>query len=431
MTEIKTAEEKNVPIGIVQGWKKNPKTMVKKADFERLKNQILELGLYKRLVCCRENEKYIVLGGNQRLRALQDLGAQQVAISIVKAPTDADKLKYALSDNDNVAGWDDQGLAELLYGAKDKINTELFKIELGKPISIENLLNQFGPGFEQSPEDRVPDPETKSDVRPGDLFTAGPHRILCGDATQPWAYEALLEGKKADLVFTDPPYNVKYEGTKYGPIAGDNLSEEKFVEFTLAFLTRMKENTKAGGVFYICSGYSSYPVFIYGIKAVGMTFSTPIIWIKNAASLGWSDYHHKHEMVLKAQQSKRKTAVPILYGWKGGKHYFLDIRSEADVWEISKRASSTMLHPTQNPLAMIQRAIRNSSRPGELVLDPFGGSGSTMIAAEREGRKAATIELDPIYIDVMIRRYAALGAATEAEIRRTRKQTAIPRKVKK
>jgi DNA modification methylase len=429
--EIKTAEEKTVPLHDLIGWKKNPKTMVKKADFERLKAQILELGLYKRLVCCREGGKYIVLGGNQRLRALQDLGALSAGISIVKAPTDAEKLKYALSDNDNIAGWDDQNLAELLFEAKDKIKTELFKIELGKPISIDNLLNQFGPNrFDQTREDMVPPAEKKSETRPGDLFLAGKHKILCGDATKEWAYAALMGDKKADLVFTDPPYNVKYEGTKYGPIAGDNVSEERFIEFSLAFMARMKDHTKAGGVFYICSGYSSYPAFIYAIKATGMTFSTPIIWIKNASSLGWSDYHHKHEMLLKAQASKRKQALPILYGWKGGKHYFLDIRDEADVWEIARRGSSTMLHPTRKPLALVQRAIRNSSRPGETVLDPFGGSGSTLVAAEREGRICRTMEIDPPYVDVMIRRFAALGGQTEAQIRATKTRCQIPKRKK-
>ncbi len=137
--------------------------------------------------------------------------------------------------------------------------------------------------------------------------------------------------------------------------------------------------------------------------------------------MGWQDYKKKHEMILKAKKEKRR-ATPIMYGWNGGRHYFLEDRFEADVWEIKRRPGSTMLHPTQKPLAMICRAIRNSSRAGEIVLDPFGGSGSTLIAAEREGRKARVIELDPKYVDVIIRRYAAFTETPEAEIRATRRR---------
>jgi len=415
---------KEVPIDQVDNWKDNPKN-IKKKDFERLKAQIVKLGVYKPLVCFLENGQYIALGGNSRLRACRELGHQTVGISIVEAKTDALKLEYALSDNDNVAEYDDQTLAEMIYKAKDGIDTQLFRINLAPAVSIENLLTQFGPKIESGEEDTVPEPEKEAISKLGDVYDLGPHRLLCGDATKPESYKALLGERVADLVFTDPPYNVAYSGgqsDRFGPIMGDDMSEEAFVDFTLAFINRMSENIKPGGVFYICSGYSSYPTFAYAMKATGLIFAGPIIWVMNNTSLGWADYRKKHEMVLKAKKAKRKKAQPILYGWKKGKHYFPDHRFEADVWEIARRASQAMLHPTQKPLGLIQRAIRNSSRPDNAVLDPFAGSGSTMIAADREGRTAYCMELDPIFIDVMIRRYAALGGKTEREIRGTLKR---------
>ncbi len=420
---------KKVAISTIEPWAKNPKN-IRTKDFERLKKQIQELGIYKPLICCRENGKYVTLGGNQRLKALQVLKHQDVEISIVEAKDDATKIKYALSDNDRAGEYDDQALAELIYAAKDKIDTDLFRIDLGNTLSVEEVLNQFGPRIEAGEEDVVPEPEKEPKSKLGELYELGPHRILCGDAMNPKNYEALMDGKLADIVFTDPPYNVGYKpggnwgarGTKkYGPIMGDEISGEKFVEFTLDFMTRMKENTKPGGVFYICSGYASYPTFVYAIKATGMTFSCPIIWVKNKTSMGWGDYRRKHEMIIKAKRGNKK-AQPILYGWNGGRHYFMDHKFEADVWEMASVWTMSLLHPTQKPLGLIQRALRNSSKPKEIVLDPFAGSGSTIVAAEREGRVTYAMDLDPIYIDVIIRRYAALGAQTEKEIRATKRQ---------
>lgn len=236
----------------------------------------------------------------------------------------------------------------------------------------------------------------------------------CGKAFTP----ATATPTKADIVFCDPPYNVSYQGVKFDPIKNDSMAEDDFVNFSLAFMTRLRDNTRAGGVFYICSGYISYPVFLWAMKTTGLIFSTQIIWVKNAPAFGWGDYRRKYGMMLKATNSKR-AASPILYGWKAGKHYFIDIKDEADVWEVSRRSTNRMIHPTQKPLGLVQRALRNSSKPKDLVLDPFAGSGSTLIAADRENRRAAIMELDPKYVDVIIRRIAAQGGPTEDEIKKT------------
>ena len=427
MTEEKNKKLKmiQVPISKVLNWDKN-KRNIKTTEMDRLKRQIQKLGIYKPLVGYEEDGKYIILGGNMRLRAIRALGHEFADVVVVEPKDEAHKLMINLSDNDRAGEYDEQGLAELAFEQKDNFPFEDFKFDAGKTSSIESLLRLHGVNEEAEEEDMVPKADPKAETKHGDIFELGPHRLICGDATEKWPYEAIMQGEKADLVFTDPPYNVAYEGTKFKQIMNDDMDEETFIKFTLAFMAQMEANTKTGGVFYICSGYSSYPAFIYGIKASGMVYSGPIIWVKNQASMGWEDYKKKHEMILKAE-AKPKKAVPILYGWNKGAHYFVEDKYEADVWEMSRRSGATMLHPTQKPLAMVQRAIRNSSRQKEIVLDPFGGSGTTLIAADREERAARIIELDPIYCDVIIRRYASLGANTEFEVRESVKNVDPPK----
>lgn len=407
-----------VPIDNVRGWEQNPR-QIKKGDFERLKAQIRKLKFYKPLIGTPDPDQpghWIVIGGNMRLRALKDLGWTDVVISKVDAPTDAQKLEYTLSDNDQAGSWDDQALAEIAFRTRDALGSlEIFKVDLGTPLPVERLMDHFGPS-EASDEDMIPEARPDPVTRPGQLFHLGPHTLLCGDATKPEDYARLLQGAPADLIFTDPPYNMNYHSHKLGGIENDNMAEEAFIQFCEAFWTRFKEALKEGGAFYVCSGLGSLSPFLYALKKNGLVTGGLIVWVKPAGGLGWQDYRRQHELVIPGRK-KGKTGTPILYGWREGRHYFFDSRAETDVWEVGRRAGATMLHPTQKPLALVQRAIRASSRPGELVLDPFAGSGSTLIAADREGRRAALIELDPVYCDVIIRRWAAQGAQGEAEIR--------------
>ena len=150
-----------------------------------------------------------------------------------------------------------------------------------------------------------------------------------------------------------------------------------------------------------------------------MNFSTPIIWVKNVTSMGWGDYRHKHEMILKGakKDTGKKKAQPIMYGWNGGRHYFKETRFEADVWEIKRRAGNQMVHPTQKPLELVSRAINNSTERGQIILEQFGGSGSTLISAEQTGRICYAIELDPKYCDVIVARWEKLtGKTAEIEV---------------
>lgn len=408
-----------VPITECEPWEKNPRN-IRKRDFERLKRQLQDLGQFKPLIAERINGKYIILGGNMRIRALQDLGFQEVNIILVKPKDEATRIKIALADNDRAGEYDDQALAELIYEHADEIQLHDYKIDVGKQADLETVLTAYGPEFDQAAEDKVPEiSEDEPITKPGEIFQLGLHRLMCGDSTSPVDATALMAGEKAGMVFTDPPYNVAYKGRKHDEIMGDDQTEEEFIEFCVKFVEQLKHHSAEGAAFYICSGYSSYPAFLYAIRKNGLTFSCPIIWVKNNTSLGWGDYRHKHEMMLKARKQKRKSATPILYGWNGGRHYFKDGRFEADVWEIKRVSSAQMVHPTQKPLAIIRRALRNSSKRGELVLDLFGGSGATLIAAEQEGRRAYIMDLDPRYCDVIIRRWASWTNRDETDVRGT------------
>lgn len=393
----------NVPIRKCRNWEKNPRN-IKKSDFARLKEQKRELGQYKPLVAVEENGEYTILGGNMRLRALKEMGQEEVAIVLVKAETEADKIKIALSDNDRAGEYDDQAVAELVWPHTEHIDLDRYHIDMGKSHTIATILSAFGPTYDTEPEDMIPKMDPDSTAKFGDLYEIQDHRLLCADATDPAAYAILMDGKKADLVFTDPPYNVDYKSYDKGKILSDNMKPEVFVEFSVTFFEQLRQNIKPGGVFYVCSGYASYPTFIYAIKRVGLIFSCPIIWIKDYFSWGWNDYRHQHEMLLKVKADKRRSATPILYGWNKGRHFFPDVRNEADVWMIQRRATTTMVHPTQKPLALIKRALRNSSKKGELILDPFAGGGSTLVAAHQMERKTAIMDLDPRFIDVMFKR---------------------------
>jgi DNA modification methylase len=169
----------------------------------------------------------------------------------------------------------------------------------------------------------------------------------------------------------------------------------------------MKEALRPGGTFYICSGYGSYIPFVYAMEMAGLEFANPIVWVKNSLGMGMNDYRHKHEMLIKAKKGIKK-GQPILYGWNEGKHYFKEVREEADVWEIKRRATNILVHPTQKPLELVGRAIRNSSKRDEIVLDLFGGSGSTLISAEKEGRKCYMMEIDNKYVSVILDRWMNL-----------------------
>jgi DNA modification methylase len=244
-------------------------------------------------------------------------------------------------------------------------------------------------------EDVVPEPQEEPISRPGDLWLLGNHRLLCGDATVSTDVDRLLDGTQADLCFCDPPYNVDYAGGAGAEKAGKGR-RIKNDALGVAFGQFLQDacvliNLHTQGAVYICMSSSELHTLQGAFKAAGGHWSTFVIWAKDRFTLGRADYQRQYE--------------PILYGWpEGAKRYWCGDRDQGDVWQIA-RPHKNDLHPTMKPVALVERAIRNSSRRGDLVFDPFGGSGTTLIAAETTGRRAALLELDPRYVDVIVRRW--------------------------
>ena len=374
---------------------KNPRKITK-AAMDKLKDRITKRGFHDVL---KLDTNDVILSGNQRTQALLTLGVTEVNVLVPSRElTEEERGAIVIESNRNDGEWDMEILPE--FGQEVLLEGGFETVE------VDAMLKEDEDEEDQFETETVLDAIKKPQVKPGELYRLGDHMLLCGDSTSKEDVSRLMGGVQADMIFTDPPYNMNIEG-KQGKILNDNMSEELFLQFSLDFIARMKEASKAGAPFYICSGYSSYLPFTYAIKENNLVFANPIIWVKNSLGMGMNDYRHAHEMILKVKNSKKKS-IPILYGWNQGKHYFKDVRDEGDVWNFSRRATNTMSHPTQKPVALVNRAITNSSKHGGVVLDLFGGSGTTLISAQKTGRKAYVMEMDPRFCDVIIKRFEAL-----------------------
>ena len=345
---------------------------------EAVANSIREFGFKIPIVIDKEN---VIVCGHTRVKACHKLGITKVPC-IIADDLSEDQIKaFRLADNQvsSIATWIDSKLQE-----------ELDNIEMD--------MEQFGFDleFEDEPEqDEIKDelPENPYSQK-GDVFLLNGHRLLCGDSTKKENFDVLLEGKEADLLFTDPPYNVDYEGQDGMKIQNDKMDSESFLSFLKSAFVNAFNSCKPGCPFYIFHSDVEELNFLLAIKEAGFKFSQIICWVKDSFPLGRKDYHAQVE--------------PIAYGWKeGAAHYFTKDRTQTTRWDFDKPKHND-LHPTMNPVELICKAIENSSRKGEIVLDPFGGSGSTMMAAEQLKRKADLIELDEKYVDVIVKRYLRL-----------------------
>jgi DNA modification methylase len=338
----------------------------------------------------------VIVAGHGRLAAAQKLGLDTVPVVVLDHLTPTQRRALIIADNriaEN-AGWDDAMLRiELQSLQEDGFNLDITGFDADALAEI--MAGEETTVDGQTDDDAVPDVSATPISRPGDVWEMGNHRLVCGDATDPKSYDLLMADAQANMVFTDPPYNVDYANSakdkmrgKDRPILNDNLGDG-FYDFLLAALTPMLE--RCAGATYIAMSSSELDTLQQAFRAAGGKWSTFIIWAKNTFTLGRADYQRQYE--------------PILYGWPEGQNrHWCGDRDQGDVWNI-KKPQKNDLHPTMKPVELVERAIRNSSRPGDIVLDPFGGSGTTLIAAEKSGRIGWLSELDPKYVDVIVRRW--------------------------
>ena len=344
-------------------------------------------------------ENGTIIAGHGRLMAAAQLGMAEVPVMVARGWSDEDRRLYTLADNRlaETSEWDPETLQvewdELnALGLGDDLSMIGFSDEDLKDILPAALLEVTG-GL-TDPDD-VPEVPEAPVTRPGDFWLLGKHRLLCGDSTVATDVEKVLGDVKADLCFCDPPYNVDYAGGSGAEKAGkarrikNDALGDAFGQFLYDACVLINAHTD--GAVYICMSSSELQTLQSAFKSAGGHWSTFIIWAKDRFTLGRADYQRQYE--------------PILYGWpEGVKRHWCGDRNQGDVWEIA-RPHKNDLHPTMKPVALVERAIRNSSRKGDLVFDPFGGSGTTLIAAEKTGRHASLIELDPKYVDVIVRRW--------------------------
>ncbi|WKB50794.1 DNA modification methylase [Eleftheria terrae] len=337
-----------------------------------------------------------LVDGHLRLKAAIKLGLEAIPVVLADELTDTQIRAFRLLANRSAtwAEWDDD-LLQLELAALNEADFDLsltgFDADELADILSGVEVEQDG----QTDDDAVPEPEARPISQVGDVWLMGKHRLVCGDATTVAAYQLLLGDGQVDMVFTDPPFNVAYgdsamfrkRGTSR-PILNDALGAgfQQFLADALALMV-----PRCRGAMYIAMSSSELDALQAAFRDAGGHWSTFIIWAKNRFSLGTADYQRQFE--------------PILYGWpKGVKRHWCGDRDQSDVWQIDRRAKND-LHPTMKPVELVERAIRNSSRPGDIVLDPFAGSGTTLIAAEKVGRIARLMELDPKYADTIVRRW--------------------------
>lgn len=400
------------------------------AQVAQIAASIREFGFTNPVLIREDNT---IVAGHGRVMAAQQLGIDKVPCIRLSHLTDAQARAYVIADNKLAlnAGWDEEMLAAELRALNDEgFDTLLTGFAEKEALTlIASVPPSLDPG--KDPDEAPPAPDHPVTVA-GDVWTLGRHRLICGDSTLPATYAKLLAGKGVDAIWTDPPYNVNYE-TAAGKIANDNLSDAEFRQFLDKVFGCMADALKPGAAIYVAHGENEGLNFRAAFIGAGLKLSSVVIWRKDSLVLGRADYQWIHE--------------PILYGWKpGAAHRWFGGRKQTSVseagtagspfvqrpdgrWQITigeeqlivdggstvefvedtimreLRPKRNDVHPTMKPVALIERMLRNSARTGDIVMDPFGGSGSTLMACEQLGMSARLIELDPRYCDVIVNRW--------------------------
>jgi DNA modification methylase len=394
---VKTAELKMLPVSVLKPAEYNPRKKLKPGDkeYEKIKNSIEEFGFADPLVV---NADMTIIGGHQRLTVAMALGLKEVPCAIVDIDKTREKaLNIAL--NKITGAWDESLLAELLKDIQES-NFDLGKTGFDPP-EIEELFSQVhDKNVKDDDFDTEKAVEAPAFVESGDIWLLGRHRLMCGDSTKQEDVDALMDGKKANACITDPPYNCAYEGGTGMTIMNDHWDDsEKFYQFLLAALKNVYYHLADGGALYVFHSDAEKCNFFNATVNAGFHYSTTCIWVKNALVIGRMDYQMRHE--------------PVIYAFKDtAAHKFYGDRKQTTIWEFDKPKKSK-LHPTTKPLPLIAYPMKMSSLENSIILDLFGGSGSTMMAAEQLNRTACLMELDPKYASAIVRRYAATAGKTD------------------
>ena len=369
--------------------KYNPRKELKPGDkeFEKLKNSIEHFG-YVELIVVNTANHNTVISGHQRLNVLKYLNVDEIeCVTVEMNETEEKALNIAMN---KVSGeWNEQLLADLIVDLQSvDFNVDLTGFEAPE---LEQLFSKvYNKKIKEDDFDVDGELAKPTIARTGDIWFLGDHRVICGDATLPETYERLMAGKKANMVLTDPPYNVDVEETA-GKIKNDNMPDDKFYHFLFAAFVNMEQNMEQDASIYVFHADTQGLNFRKAFKDSGFYLSGCCIWKKNALVLGRSPYQWQHE--------------PCLFGWKlNGKHQWYSDRKQTTIWEYD-RPKASKEHPTMKPIALMAYPIQNSSMSHCIILDPFLGSGSALMACQQTGRICYGIELDEKFVDVIVRRY--------------------------
>jgi DNA modification methylase len=372
---------------------KNPRTH-SEVQYAQLADSIERFGLLNPLLI---DSEWRILAGHARCHVARILKLEEIPVIVVDHLNEAEKQAYMLADNQlaTLAGWDDP----MLYAILAALDEDLRKAAGFNEQEFEQLAADLEEELGKTDEDEIPETAEVAVSVPGDLWILGNHRALCADATEMTAIEHVMDGERAAMTFTDPPYNVNYRqrSKATGPrrITNDDLGAD-FEPFLYEACVNILSVTD--GAVYICMASAELHHLYTAFTRAGGHWSTFIIWVKDQFTLGRSDLQRSYE--------------PISYGWPRGRdHYWCGARNQSDVWQVP-RPRSNKLHPTAKPIALVERAIANSSRAGDIVLDPFAGSGSVVISCQRTRRHARVIEVEPIYVDVIVKRWEEFTGKT-------------------
>lgn len=380
------------------------------AEYEALQRSMKEFGYISPVVWNRRSGNLV--GGHQRYKILKAEGHTEIMVSVVDLPLDKEKaLNIALN---KISGdWDQDKLAQIIQELSviPDMDISLTGFDEAEITSLLDGLSENTPEetFDaQSELEAIKTPITQ----PGDLIELGEHRILCGDASSSEDIRKLMKDEKAALLNTDPPYNVDYQGTvsnkehnRWTTIQGDNLSQEEYEQWLKKVFINVYPFFGEGMPFYLWNSHKQFGPMHQMLTDLGMHISSVITWAKENFTLGFSDYHQQTEFCL--------------YGWKKDKnsvHLWYGSKKESTLWQVKRDPTKTYQHPTQKPLELAQRAIKNSSLRGDIVLDLFLGSGSTLIASEMLSRRCFGLEIDPRYCDVIVRRYIAYVGKNSSKV---------------